>query len=54
MFVRVNRSAFVNVRYIKGVNNEEIVMKDGKKFYISGKSYKRIKNLISMKVSGGR
>lgn len=54
MFVRVNRSAFVNVRYIKGINNEEIFMKDGKKFYISGKSYKRVKNLISMKVSGWR
>lgn len=54
MFVRVNRSTFVNVRYIKGINNEEIFMKDGKRFYISSKNYKSVKNLISMKVSGWR
>lgn len=54
MFVRVNRSTFVNVRYIKEINNEEIFMKDGKRFYISSKNYKSVKNLISMKVSGWR
>lgn len=51
LFVRINRSAFVNVQYVSRISGEEVLMKDGKKFYISSKNYRIVKNQILLRLS---
>ena len=43
-FIKISRNTLINLNYIKDMSKDMIVMKNGRKFYISSRNVIEVKN----------